>query len=89
VIQEQIVPALEQCVHAPLGQNQHAALIDLAWNVGTPAVCGSTLVRKFNAGDCRGAGAEFLRWVWAGGKRWPGLVSRRRVEARAFLQDCV
>ncbi len=61
---------------------RRAAIDSLAYNVGTGAVCKSTLVRKLNAGDIRGACAEFDRWNRAGGRVLPGLVRRRAVERK-------
>ena len=52
-----------QCTTALVTQAQYDALVSLAFNIGGPAYCRSTLVRKLNAGDCRGAANEFLRWV--------------------------
>ncbi|HGM8337746.1 TPA: glycoside hydrolase family protein [Pseudomonas aeruginosa] len=40
----------------------------------------STLLRKLNAGDVKGACAELSRWVYAGGKVYKGLVNRRKAE---------
>jgi len=59
---------------------QLAAVTSLAFNVGPRAVCGSTLQRKANAGDWKGACAEIGRWVYAGGKKVRGLVRRREAE---------
>lgn len=39
-----------------------AAFASLAYNVGSPAVCGSTAARKLRAGDSRGACDQFLLW---------------------------
>lgn len=41
---------------------QAAAVVSLAYNMGTNAICGSTLVRKINAGDWRGAADAFGAW---------------------------
>jgi lysozyme len=60
---------------------QLAALADFAYNLGTTRLASSTLRRKFNRGDIEGARAEFGRWVYAGGKKLPGLVLRRAAEA--------
>ena len=46
------------------------------------------LMRKLNAGDCAGAAGEFERWVQAGGRKWPGLVKRRKAEEREFAPWC-
>lgn len=80
--------ALKRCVTAPVTQGQYDALVSLSFNIGGGAICRSTLVRKLNQGDCRGAGAEFLRWDWAGGSRLRGLTNRRKAESAAFLKDC-
>ncbi len=74
--------ALKQCVRVPLHQYEYDAFVSLAYNIGSGAFCGSTLVRKLNAGDYAGACAEIDRWTYAGGKRLPGLV-KRRAEERA------
>lgn len=57
-----------------------AASVSFAYNVGTGAFCGSTMVRKWNAGDLAGACAELSRWVYAGGRKLSGLVKRRQIE---------
>ena len=54
-----------------------ASLLELAYNTGSGAVCGSTMMRKANGGDYVGACNELRRWVMAGGKRWRGLENRR------------
>lgn len=68
------------CIKTPLTENQKVALLSFTFNVGRPAFCGSTLVRKANAGDMAGACAELSRWVMAGGRQLPGLVNRRAAE---------
>ena len=68
------------CVSQPLTDGQRAAFVSFAFNVGEGAFCGSTLVRKANAGDIDGACAELSRWIYAGGKQLPGLVKRRAAE---------
>ncbi|MFD2755660.1 lysozyme [Comamonas terrae] len=68
------------CVRVPLTDGQRAAFLSFAFNVGDAAFCGSTLVRKANAGDIDGACAELSRWVYASGKQLPGLVKRRAAE---------
>ncbi|MCY1239796.1 Lysozyme RrrD [compost metagenome] len=68
------------CIKTPMTDGQKAAFVSFAYNVGVQGFCGSTLVRKANAGDMAGACAELSRWVMAGGKKLPGLVSRRAAE---------
>lgn len=64
---------------------QRAALVSFAYNLGTGALKESTLLRKFRDGDVGGAAAQFGAWVYADGKKLPGLVERRAAEARLFL----
>ena len=68
------------CIKTPLTDNQKAAFLSFAFNVGNGAFCKSTLARKANAGDLMGACAELSRWVMAGGRELPGLVKRRAAE---------
>jgi len=75
---------IRRCVTAPLNQNQQDAVVSLAFNVGVPTTCRSTLVRKLNARDYAGASKEFDRWVYASGRKLPGLVTRRNREQALF-----
>ncbi|MDO8933600.1 MAG: lysozyme [Rhodocyclaceae bacterium] len=60
--------ALRTCVKVPLNQREYDAYVDLAYNIGPGAFCGSTLVKKLNAGDYGAACAEILRWTRFQGK---------------------
>lgn len=64
-----------------LAEGQKAALVSWTYNVGASAACGSTLVRKLNAGE-DGWCDELLRWRYARGVELPGLVKRREEEHR-------
>ena len=77
-----------KCTAALVTQAQYDALVSLAFNIGGPAYCQSTLVRKLNAGDCQGAADEFGRWVRAKGKVLSGLKKRRAEERAQFLTGC-
>lgn len=77
--------AVNSSVKAPLNQNQFDALVSLAYNIGSSAFKSSTLVKKLNAGDYKGAADQFNVWVNAGGKRMQGLVNRRDREKLLFL----
>lgn len=77
--------AVTNAVRVPLTENQRAALVSLAFNIGAGAFVGSTLVRKLNAGDIAGAADEFLRWVYDNGVRVEGLANRRERERELFL----
>ncbi|MEG1690666.1 MAG: lysozyme [Hafnia sp.] len=61
-------------------ETQLAAIYSFAYNVGATATINSTLLKKLNAKDYDGACSELKRWVYAGGKKWKGLMNRRDVE---------
>ena len=77
--------ALKRCVRVPLHQHEYDAFLSLAYNIGPGAFCGSTLVRKLNAGDYAGACAEILRWDRFQGQPLRGLTLRRQAEHRQCL----
>lgn len=77
--------ALDTCIKQGVPDGARAAAISLAYNVGTNAVCKSTMVKKLNAGDTKGGCYELRRWVYAGGQRWQGLINRREHELRVCL----
>ena len=70
----------------PISQHQFDALLSFTFNVGTGNLARSTLLRKVKANpkdlSIRG---EFSRWVYGGGKRLPGLVRRRKMEADLYF----
>lgn len=76
---------VQKLVKVKLTQNQFDALVSFAYNVGSRALSTSTLLKKLNAGDNKGAADEFLRWNKAGGKEMPGLTKRRKAEREVFL----
>lgn len=76
---------VNKAVTVQLNQNQFDALVSLAYNIGTNAFSKSTLVKKLNANDIRGAADQLDVWVNAGGKRMQGLVNRRAKEKALFL----
>ena len=78
--------AVNNAVNVSLNQNQFDTLVSLAYNIGTNAFKNSTLVKKLNAGDYRGAANQFDVWINAGGKRMQGLVNRRAKEKALFLK---
>lgn len=63
-----------------------ASAVSLAYNIGAPAYCSSTVAVKFNRGDIKGACDGFLAWNKAGGKVLPGLVNRRAKERAICLK---
>lgn len=76
---------VESRVKVPLTVERRAALVSFVYNVGGTKFGSSTLLRKLNAGDTAGACAELSKWVYAGGIRLNGLVTRR-AEERALCE---
>lgn len=75
--------AMRACLGpVPLYPHEWDAYVSLAYNIGAPAFCRSTLVKKLkqNPPDYAGACAEILKWNRAGGQVLPGLVRRRQDE---------
>lgn len=77
--------AVRKYVTKPTNQNQFDALVSFVFNVGVNAFMRSTLLKKLNAGDYRGAANEFHRWTLADGQRLQGLIARREDESNLFL----
>lgn len=82
---------LDRCITADMQDHAAAAVLSLAYNVGTGTVCRSTLVRQINAGAPPDLYCEqFTRWVYAGGRdcRDPRSgcrgIAKRREEERAL-----
>ncbi|MCQ7374286.1 glycoside hydrolase family protein, partial [Salmonella enterica] len=61
------------------------ALYSFVYNVGAGNFRTSTLLRKINQGDIKGACDQLRRWTYAGGKQWKGLMTRREVERDVCL----
>lgn len=80
---------VQQLVTAPLTQGQFDALVSFAYNVGLGALERSTLLKRLNAEDYRGAAAQFGLWTRAAGRDLPGLVRRRRAERELFEEVAV
>lgn len=78
--------AVDQYINVPLEPQTQAALVSFTFNVGAGALQRSTLTRKANAGDLVGACGELRRWVYAGGQRLRGLVSRRAAEYELCME---
>ena len=76
--------AVLRLISVPLTDGQFDALVSFTFNLGAGALQRSTLRLKVNRGEHKGVPAELMKWVWAGGKRLPGLVRRRRMESNFY-----
>ena len=71
--------AVRKAVKVPLEQYQFDALVSFTYNCGEGNLNKSTLLKKVNAGDFKGAAQEFKKWNKAAGKVLNGLTRRRSV----------
>lgn len=78
--------AVDRRARVDLPPPTRAALASFVYNVGEGAFTRSTLLRKLNAGNLRGACHELSRWVYAGGRKLNGLVKRRATELEWCLE---
>lgn len=71
-----------------LTQGQFDALVSFAFNLGIGRLRTSKLLRLIRRQDSyRNIKAEFKRWVYAGGRKQPGLERRRVWEADRFFEQ--
>lgn len=73
--------AVLRLITVPLSNGQFDALVSFTFNLGGGALQRSTLRRKLNRGEYDEVPTEFMKWVWAGGRKLKGLVNRRAAEA--------
>lgn len=74
-----------------LNDHQYDALTSFAYNVGLGNFRKSTLLRLINSGITAREDItnQFMRWVYAGGKKLTGLVRRRTAEAELYFLPVV
>ncbi|PZT61082.1 lysozyme [Escherichia coli] len=72
-----------ECKDIP--ETTRGALYSFVYNVGAGNFRTSTLLRKINQGDIKGACDQLRRWTYAGGKQWKGLMTRREIEREICL----
>lgn len=79
---------MRACLSNPdaIPAKSYVAFLSLSYNIGTRAFCGSTVARRANAGDIKGACNAIPAWNRAGGKVVKGLVNRRAEEQRICLE---
>ena len=68
-----------------LSDNEFAACVSLAFNIGVGAFETSTLARYLKLGQKGAAATQFLVWDHQAGKVLPGLQRRRSAERALFL----
>ncbi len=79
---------VERAVKVPLTDNQFAALVAFAFNIGMgvpgdpkrKGFVNTTLLKKLNAGNYDAVPGELMKFVTSKGKKLAGLVNRRSAE---------
>ncbi len=81
--------SIRKCLVSPdlIPAKTYVAMLSLSYNIGIGAFCRSTVARRANAGDLRGACEAFLMWNKAGGRVIKGLARRRAEERTICLAD--
>jgi lysozyme len=69
----------------PITENEFAAMVSLAYNIGLGGFGKSSVLRHHKVGHRLRAATSFLLWVKAAGKTLPGLVRRRNAERKLYL----
>lgn len=82
-----VAPVLKAAPRLKGHPYQLAASISLAYNIGAANFAGSTVARRFRAGDWAGACTAFARWNRANSKVVAGLVNRRTAEMKLCLTE--
>ena len=72
--------AVNRVVKVPLEQHEFDALVSFCYNIGPAGLARSSVVRRLNAGDRRGAGNAFLMW-----NKPAEILGRRSGERAQFL----
>jgi len=71
--------AVESSVRVPLTQNQYDALYSLCFNIGETNFRKSTVVKRINENDLKGAADAILMW------NKPAVLQKRRERERALF----
>lgn len=78
---------MRKCLKAPdsIPDKPYVAMLSLTYNIGVGGFCKSSVARKLNAGDIKGACNALPLFNRAGGKPNKGLTTRRASEQKLCL----
>lgn len=71
---------VDPLIHVDIPKATRAALYSFTYNVGIGNFSSSTLLKLLNQRQYASACEQLKRWVYAGGKKWKGLMTRREIE---------
>ncbi len=77
--------SIHRLINIPLTEQQLTALTSFTFNLGSGALQRSALRRVINRGEWTSVAREWRKWVWAGGRKLPGLIRRRNAEVAMFF----
>ncbi len=85
---EEFETGMRKCLIAPdsVPIKPYVAFLSLTYNIGQAGFCRSTVARRINSGDLRGACEALTLYNRAGGKVVKGLVIRRASERKLCLE---
>lgn len=78
---------VRELVKVPLTENQFAALVSFAYNLGLANLKRSGLLRLLNQEKYKQAADQFLLWSKVGSYAVKGLTNRREDERKVFLSE--
>ncbi|MCC4298450.1 lysozyme [Aurantimonas coralicida] len=84
----QFEAGMRKCIRNPdaVPDEVYVAFLSASYNVGVGGFCKSSMARRLNAGDVRGACDALLLWNKSGGRVVQGLVNRRKAERKLCLE---
>lgn len=77
---------IAKCAKVPLPDKRFIAFVSLAWNIGPAKACASTAMQLINKGKVQAGCDAFMKYVYAAGIKFPGLVNRRTKERALCLE---
>jgi lysozyme len=69
--------------------NQFCAILSFCYNLGMTNYRASTLKRKIDKDETSDVPEQLARWVFAGGRKQPGLIRRRQAESDLFTKKII
>jgi lysozyme len=86
-VSDSFAAKVKNCIQKDINENQFAALVSFAYNVGIGNLKSSTLLKKVNANpNDPTIMQEFKKWNRASGKVLAGLTRRREAEANLYFK---
>jgi len=86
-ISDSFAAKVKNCIQKDINENQFAALVSFAYNVGIGNLKSSTLLKKVNANpNDPTIMQEFKKWNRASGNVLAGLTRRREAEANLYFK---